>query len=198
MRDILKPSVVLFIICLVVSTALAFTYAVTKEVIEERAKLDRENARRAVLSEATAFEKIEDLESLIGGEAAKDKVKEAYRGLKNEDFVGYVFTLVTKGYGGEMTLAIGVDKEGKVSGVKIGDNSETPGLGAKAKEEPFISQFLGLTSGEKLSIVKGKKSKPEEIQAISGATITTKAVTEAVQAAIDVAAELMEKEGVEK
>jgi electron transport complex protein RnfG len=55
-----------------------------------------------------------------------------------------------------------------------------------------------LTSGEKLSIVKGKKSKPEEIQAISGATITTKAVTEAVQAAIDAAAELMEKEGVEK
>jgi len=196
LRDILKPAVTLFIICLIVTAALAFTHAATKETIEARAELDKLNARKAVLSNATTFEAIEDLDSLLNGKNGQSIVKEGYRGLNNGDFEGFVFLVTTKGYGGEMILTVGVDKEGKVSGAKIGENSETPGLGGKAQDKAFISQFYGLSIGEKLTTVRGKKTKPVEIQAISGATITTKAVTEAVQTAIDAAGELMEKEGV--
>jgi len=65
-----------------------------------------------------------------------------------------------------------------------------PGLGAKAKDKPFISQFEGIAPKEPLTVVKNAKTKVEEINAISGATITSRAVTKAVQAALDVNAEL--------
>jgi len=196
LRDIIKPAVTLFLICLIVSTALAFTHAVTKETIAERAELDKLNARKAVLTSATDFETIEGIDSLLKGNNGQSAVKEAYRGLNKGGFEGYVFLMSTKGYGGDMELTVGIDKEGKVSGVEIGENDETPGLGGKAQDKTFISQFSGLSIGEKLTTVRGKKSTPDEIQAISGATVTTKAVTEAVQTAMDAAEELMEKEGV--
>jgi len=101
----------------------------------------------------------------------------------------------SKGYGGSITITVGIDTEGKITGVEIGDNNETPGLGTKAKDEPFISQFVGIIPEEPLTVVKRNKTKSEEIDAISSATITSRAVTKAVQAAVDINAELMKRGG---
>ncbi|NLD22260.1 MAG: FMN-binding protein [Bacteroidales bacterium] len=102
--------------------------------------------------------------------------------------------VTVKGYGGDINMTVGVDIKGHITGVKIGSHNETPGLGAKASEPEFISQFGEVTINDKLVIVKQNKKAANEIQAISGATISTKAVTEGVSAALS-AADILIKGG---
>ncbi len=195
MGDLLKPTLSLFIICAVVTAALAFTFVGTRDAIADRAAQDAENARIEVMSGVDGFEAVDGLNGMIAGNPELSIVKEAYKALKGSSVEGYVFSIYSKGYGGDIKITVGVNMEGKVTGIKIGDNTETPGLGSKATEEPFLSQFDNLFVKEPLRVVKGTKSKTEEINAVSGATITSKAVVKAVQAACDTAAMLVEKEG---
>jgi len=195
LSDIVKPTVVLLLICSVVTLALAFTNSLTKDKIAEAARLEEESARKEVLSLAESFEEIQGLEAVINDNEALFPVKKAFVGFKGEDAIGRVFLTETKGYGGTIKITVGIDSEGTITGVKIGDNNETPGLGSKAKDEPFISQFQGISPKGALTVVKNNKTKDEEIDAISGATITSKAVTKAVQAALNVNTELSKLEG---
>lgn len=195
MRDLIKPTISLTVICLVVSVALGFTHSITGAAIDERARIDAENARKEVLADADKFEKLENIDGIINGRPELAPVKEVYKALKGDSVSGHVFTVSSKGYGGEIVITVGIDSNGKITGVKIGQNSETPGLGSKAAEEPFISQFFNITPKEPFKVVKGVKSKDEEINAISGATITSKAVVGAVQAAVDMAAEIAKEGG---
>lgn len=185
LHNIVKPAAVLFIVCLVVTAAVSFTHTLTKDTIEQRAALDAENARLAVLPGADEFILVENTDQLKQQNDSFEKINEVYRGVNNENLVGYVFRITTKGYGGEMEITVGIDYDGTITGVEIGANSETPGLGAKASDDEFISQFSGITPDGLLTVIKNKKTKPEEIDAISGATITSRAVTDAVQTAVD-------------
>jgi len=186
LRDIVISTVVLFLVCTIVAVSLAFTNAATRDVILERT-LENENlARKEVFSTADDFSKIENLESITAGKDGLSRVKEAYNGTSNGEKAGRVFLIESNGYGGVIKMAAGIDKDGKIMGVKIIEMNETPGLGSKAKEKPFISQFGGINPEEPLAVVKSGKSRDSEINAISGATITSKAVTEGIQAAIDV------------
>ena len=184
MRDIVKPTVILFVVCMVVTIALAVTNAATKDKIIERAEQDENNSRKEVLSEAESFEEVQGLDTIIGDNAKLTMVKKAFKGVKDGQEAGKVFMVESKGYGGVMKITIGIDASGKVSGVKITEMNETPGLGSKASESPFMSQF-NVAPKEPFAVVKSGKSKNEEISAISGATITSKAVTQGVQAAVD-------------
>ncbi len=195
MRDLLKPTITLFGVCLAVTLILAFTQSVTKEAIDQRAAIDAENARKTVLASAESFEKIEGIDEKIQSDEKFSPIKEAYKGIKGGSFAGYVFITETKGYGGSMEITVGLDEKGALTGVNIGANTETPGLGSKSKDAPFITQFKDFVPAEALKVIKGKKSKPEEVEAISGATITSAAVTKAVQAAVDMDAELSKGEG---
>lgn len=192
--NMLKPAMALFLICLIVTAALAFTYNVTKDIIDQRAALDAENARKEVLAGADSFREIENIENIIGDNPDLKVIKKAYAGLQDGQVLGYVFSIACKGYGGEMNITAGIDSNGKIAGVKIGDNSETPGLGSKATNPKFLSLFKDITPKEPLKIVKGKKGKPEEINAVSGATVTSTTIVNAVQAALDMSAKL-ENEG---
>jgi len=194
-RDIIKPAATLFFVCIIVSLCLAFTYSVTKSKIEERATQDALAARKEVLTMADSFEKINNIEELIQQNPDFTLVKEAYKGIKDRKVQGYVFSLESKGYGGIINITVGINSKGESSGIIIGQNSETPGLGSKAKEAPFKSQLTNIKPEGPLTVIKGKKSKPEEVEAISGATITSKAVVKAVQAAIDISAKLAKMEG---
>jgi electron transport complex protein RnfG len=195
LRDLLKPTISLFLICLVVSAALAFTYAGTKDIIADRARLDAENARREVLAEADRFATLENIDSITSSRPELSIVKEAYKAFKGDSVTGYVFVVESKGYGGDIQITVGINNDGKITGVKIGENNETPGLGTKASEAPFKTQFENITPQEPLKLVKGNKAGPEEIDAISGATVTSKAVVKGVQAAVDVAYEIRKEEG---
>ena len=133
--------------------------------------------RKEVLREADSFVEIEI-------EGASDKVVGIYEGYSKDILAGYVLDVVTNGYGGAMSLTVGVDIEGKVTSIIIGDNNETPGLGLKVTEPEFLGQFNEATVHDTLTIVSNKKA-ANEIQGISGATKSANAVVDGVQAALD-------------
>lgn len=192
MRSIFKPALILFSVCIVVAGALAFTNSVTKDKIVERAQKDAESARTEVLPDAETFKPVEGLDKIVKENPELDIVKEVYAGFKGDEIKGYVFGVSSSGYGGEIKITVGIDMDGKITAVKIGENKETPGLGSKAAEEPFKSQFKGVKPNGPFKVVKTGKTKPEDIDAISGATITSKAVTRAVQASVDAFSDIVE------
>lgn len=186
LRDIVKSTVVLFLICASVTLALAFTNAATKDKIAERAGESEIASMKEVLPDADSYEEVERLGSLTASSEQLSLVKKAYNGVKDGKAIGRVFMVENKGYGGVIKISIGIDNKGELTGVTIIEMNETPGLGSKVKDKSFISQFLGVAPKELLSVVKSGGSKDEEINAISGATISSRAVTSSVQAAVDV------------
>lgn len=185
-----KPTLVLFVICLVVGTAMALTNMATADKIQQRVVEASENARKLVLPGTDKFLKM-DLEKLKShGKNDFDTIKEAYAAKKGDKTTGYVFLAGPKGYGGEVSIMIGVNDKGAVTGVDIGDNKETPGLGTKAKDQEFKGQYLNKKFNI-INVVKRKAQKDDEIQAISGATITSKAVSKGVEQASRLADELL-------
>lgn len=194
MREMIRPTLVLFIICLAVGTAMAFTNSATADKIAQRIVEDAQTARRNVIPEADSFIKL-DMTRIQKALPKKDSdvIWEAYLAKKNGNNIGYVFLAKPKGYAGEINVMVGIASDGSVSGVEIGDNKETPGLGSKAKDKEFKGQFYG-KKYDAINVVKRRPQKDDEVQAISGATITSKAVSRGVQQASRIAAALLNKE----
>lgn len=159
-NEIIKPVLVLVCICLVVTALLAYINSVTSPII---AKAEEEKTRQAmteVLSEADSFEKLE-IENL------PERVTEAYSATNG---AGYVFMLTTKGYGGDMKLICGMDADGVIEQCKTLLHAETSGLGSKTAEDPYRNQYCG-KSADTLS----------EVDAITGATISSNAYKNAIE-----------------
>lgn len=180
MNNIVKLGLNLFVICAVAALALGATNQITAPVIEERNIQANNESRQTVLPDAKEFKLVSNSEY----ENINGVVAEVYEGTDASDIIGYTVKVLPKGYGGEIELIVGISSEGKVTGINIGSMKETPGLGAKASEEGFKGQFTGKPV-EELSLVKGSASSDKEIQAISGATITSNAVTKGVNTAIE-------------
>lgn len=161
-------------IAVVVSAALAFVNAQTAPVIEQNNEQKLQDSLRGVLA-GDSFEVIKETESYTVYEAKKAGAK-----------IGYCVVNAEKGYGGDVKVMTGVDLNGAVTAVDILEQSETPGLGANSVKDEFKGQYAG-KSGE-IGVVKNNPS-DTEIQAISGATITSRAVTKAVNAALEQAKE---------
>lgn len=179
-REIIKISLILFLITSISALLLAFVNEKTAPLIAQNSEKKTQEALKGVMSLADVFEEIDiDFES---DDYTIDKVYKA----KSSDgnVIGVCSIIETKGYDVGLKSAVGVDSEGKVTGVEIISHKETPGLGANAEKEDFRSQYIG-KSGE-LSVVKADASE-SEINAISGATMTSKGVTRAVNGAIEIA-----------
>lgn len=172
-------SAVLLAISLVVALLLALTNSVTKDKIHENTLKEQNEAKQEVLPEAALFDEVtfSDETGLVKA------VFEA----KNADgvAVGWCADVFPSGYGGELDIMVGILNDGTVSGIKVVSHSETAGLGAKAAESAFSSQFSGKKTDVPLSVIKNGTPKDNEIVAISGATITSTAVKNGVNAAID-------------
>lgn len=190
MGDMIKPTSALLAICLVVGLCLAGVNAVTKDVIADRISQDAQNKRQEVLSDAENFEKVSNWEQ--GNSTGL--ISEVYVGKTNGNIKGYVFKAVPKGYGGIIDVTIGISVDAKVTGVRIGDNKETPGLGTKAAQPAFYNQYMDKNIDLKLIVVKKKPSGDNEIEGISGATISSRAITDSINDAAEVAKILL-KEG---
>lgn len=158
-----KPQgwLVLFLVSLVAALALAGTNEVTRDARDQRAREAADAARKAVLNNADTFEQLPVPEE-IG-------VDNGYRGLKDGQAVGFVAQSTVKGYAGEIEVVVGMDLSGTLTGISVGGPSfsETAGLGDKAKEPAFTDQFKGLVLPAALT---------DNVDAISGATITSNAV----------------------
>ena len=180
-KEIIVPAVSLFLICVVVTALLALTNAVTAPKIDALAVETQDASKKQVLSSAASFSEEKQVE--------KDGVSYTYYdGLASDGSVmGYVFVTSAKGYGGDISVMVGVLGDGTVAGVNILSINETAGLGMKEKNQSFLDQFLG-KSGE-IGVAKNNPS-DTEIQALTSATITSSAMATAVNTALSLYAEI--------
>lgn len=172
-KEFVIPTVALFLICLVATTLLAVTNKVTAPKIAELSAQTEVETRQKVLPAATQFD---DTQEMKGGSGTYAVGKDA-----SGNEVGYVFVTVSKGYGGDVKIMTGVDKNGAVTGISPLELNETAGLGMKAQNASFLDQFKGKVKD--IAVNKNSAS-GNEIQALTGATITSKAVTAAVNEAL--------------
>jgi electron transport complex protein RnfG len=174
--SILTLTLSLVIITVCAGLILGLVYGITKEPIARQQELKETLARQTVLPQADAFAEID-----MAGMDVSDEyqiIQQVYEGTSSGQSVGYTMSVVTKGYSPNLTLTIGIGADGKVTGVDIGSHEETPGLGANATDPAFLGQYTGADGP--LTVVKTPTGATGEIEAITGATITSKAVTDAV------------------
>ena len=191
MLKMIKPAFVLFLTCLIVTGLLALTYSATKDTIEELEDKTQQDARECVLAEAAVFEEADS--ELF---AAEPIVTNVYIGKdSSQKIVGAVVSVEPKGYGNKIKISVGIKIDGTIEAIEIVEHEETPGLGAKILEEPFISQFDDLDVDENIVVVKTGRKNKNEIEAISGATISSKAVTDGVNIAKKISIEILNKAG---
>ncbi len=191
MNKIIKDAVVLCGITLIAGLLLGSVYQITKTPRQNQ-EIERKNqAYQTVFTDATDFEEKEidaeqikkylEQKGITSGEATVDEVATA----KKQQNLGYVITVTEhEGYGGDITFTVGIKQDGTICGVSVLTINETAGLGMKAKETSFLNQFKD-KKVEKFTYTKNGATKENEIDAISGATITTKAMTKGVNAAIE-------------
>lgn len=187
MNKILKNTMILTVITLVAGLALGFVYDITKVPIARAEEDAKKEAWKAVFPEA-ALEDFapQDVDTDIADQVISDlgikgSIDEVCTVKDGE--LGYVVTTTdSEGYGGDIQVTVGITADGTVNGVSILSISETAGLGMKAAEKAFYGQYEGKQT-EKFAVSKdGGEGEP--IDALSGATITSRAVTGAVNAAL--------------
>lgn len=159
---LVKPVIVLFAICLVVSVLLAYTNSITAPIIEENDRIAAEATRSAVLEGSKSFTLIDCDTEALG-------IESAYR---EDSGLGYVITAGYKGYGGVVTVTVGLNPEGQVVGLSADVSTETSGVGSKAGQEDYLAQYKGL------------QGSAQGADTISGATYSSTAVKNGVNAAL--------------
>lgn len=169
-KAVVKPAVSLFLICLVVTALLAGVNLLTADRIVALSVQKAEDSQKVVLPEAASFETVDE-----------DTVK----GLDGSgELAGYVITTEAKGYGGTVEVMTGITADGSVSGVVLLSQNETPGLGANAAKDSFREQYQQAVPESGFEVIKPGAAADGQIQAMTGATITSQAVTDAVNQAV--------------
>lgn len=175
--DVFKAIIVLTAVCLVISAALAFTNNITKDKIAE-------------IEAATANSA---MSALIKGDKYDAMTDQIYGVTEMGVLKGYIITTTAKGYGGDVKVMTAISPENKIIGINIlSAADETPGLGQNATKPDFYEQFAG--KGADVVVVKNG-AKDNEINAVTGATITSRAVTNAVNEAFKIFNEYLQNAG---
>ena len=169
---VLRLTLTLFLITTIVAGLLGLVNYVTADTIAEQIAQKAENAMRQVL-EADSYEPLDVPED--------SAVTAAYRAGDS----GYVVRVAPNGFGGAIDMMVGVDKAGTVTGVAIVSQTETASLGANCTREDFRAQFTGKSGTLSVSKDGG------EIEALTGATVTSRAVTEGVNTALEFVQEVL-------
>ncbi len=174
-NDIFKPIIVLLSICIVIPLALSLTNELTAKHIEKLQK-EKEIATMSKLIKAENFENL----TFVG---EKEKF-DFYIATTDAESKGYIFITSAKGYGGEVSVMTAIGVDGKVKEVSILDaTSETPGLGQNVAKESFYSQFED--KSKDITVVRNSAvDENNEVDAVTGATISSKAVNTAVNKAL--------------
>lgn len=162
MKDMLYLGVFLAVVAAIAALGLSLTYTLTAEKIAESKTAELNLALRTILPEASNFEKKDD-NMFIGSDGKK--------------LIGACFRVYPKGYAGKIEMLVGIYSGGKVAGVQILAMAETPGLGLNAASPNFLDQFKGKRAEDDLIAKK-------DIKALTGATITSNAVSAGVKEAL--------------
>lgn len=181
MKQIVKPMVILGIICLVCGGLLGVVESVTREPIRVQKEATATAGMKKVSPDADSFEEIEVAEGEVCNDIAIASANKALDA--SGEVIGYVVEALPSGFGGTIDLMVGMDTEGVVTGISILSLAESPGLGANAKEEWFQERFIGVTAPVAVTKDGG------QIESITSSTITSRAVSNGVTAALNWAAE---------
>ena len=191
MKQMMKDAMILFLITLISGAALGLVYEVTKEPIAQQEQKAKNEAYQNVFEAAEDFTELTEetyspdaLTAFVkenGFDASIDGVAQALSG--DGSVLGYVITVTDhEGYGGDIQFTMGVADDGTINGIALLSISETAGLGMRAGEV-LVPQFAG-KQVEKFSYTKTGAASDDQIDAISGATITTNAVVNGVNAGL--------------
>lgn len=172
MKDIVKPAVILLIITAVAAALLGAVQAITAPAIEEQTAKTQAAAMQEVFADAESFNE-------VAGFEPTGKIVKAFEAVSGGNVAGYVINVQPDGFSGAVDTMVGISADGTITGVKVLKHSETPGLGAKATEPAFQDQFAGKKGPVAVTKDGG------EINAITSATITSRAVSSGVNEAYD-------------
>lgn len=175
-KDIFIPTISLFIICIVITAALAFTNALTKDTIAENELSARNESMKIVCPQGETFE--------LKSETDDGGIYEALD--KNGDVTGYAVSTSASGYGGVIKVMTGISPDGNVIAIDVFYNDdETPGLGKNTSNESFTSQFKDLLTSDKIVVSKDYAGEGQQVDAVTSSTISSRAVTDAVNKACE-------------
>jgi len=189
-----QPALLLTVLCLIVSLMLAATYEITKDPIarqqQEAALLQKQN----IFPEGKEFVNIVLSDAQMEDMDAEKIAVEEISAAKNDsgNVIGYVFVTSSRGYAGNIVATTGIDTKGHIIMVSATAADDTPGLGKRVEEKGFLSQFTGLDTNIPTSVSAGTDT--QKIDGISGATISSRAASSAVNTAMRAYSYLLEEE----
>jgi Na+-translocating ferredoxin:NAD+ oxidoreductase subunit G len=169
MRNFVRLTLVLFVVCGAAAGALAFVNQLTKDKIVEQARRERAAALKEVAPDADDFK-----------EVIPNRVWDA---VKSGERTGSVILASAQGYSGNIDIVFSVGPDNTIGGIKVLNQTETPGLGAKVVLRPFLDQFLA--KGPEAIVLKKDDPSAGSIDAVSAATISSRAVTNTVRSTLD-------------
>lgn len=167
-KFILTITLKLLVISAITALLLAGVNALTAPTIAANNELEKKNAISLIFPDANDIE---------AADVVSDGVESVYIVMKDGDLLGYAASVAPVGFGGAMDIMVGVNSDGCVEGIKIVSHSETPGLGSRVDSDSFLGQYKGLG---------GNVAVGQDVDAITGSTISSEAVTEGVNSALAV------------
>lgn len=183
MKGILKLGFILAVFATAACVGLAFVYSATKQIIDQRAQADLEDALQELFPTGDGFE---DISGALVSDSPSAQFGSQYAISQGSTLIGVALQVTQGSYGGLMTTLVGVRTDGKISQIKILEHSDTPGLGANAASPSyFVNRAEGITFHGQFSgkSVQDPFQVHEDVSAITAATITSRSVSSAVQIA---------------
>lgn len=187
MKETIKLGIILLVFALVAAGVLGYVNSVTEPIIAEREASEAKAAYQELIPEADEFVEFTS-EELNKYKAVNSKVTSIVKATKGGDEIGYLLTTNGGGYGGDITVITALIGD-EIKAIKILKHKETPEIGTKVDNLDFQAQYSGKSVREPIAV---KKENPgaSEIQAITGSTVSSRGVTDAVNIALDIYKEL--------
>jgi len=174
-KEYISPILVLVVICFVTTFLLAFTYGVTAPIIAANTAKAASEARMELLPDADNFS--DSGAQCLVYEEGKVYVEDCFVA---DNKAGMVVTVKTNSYGGMLTAMVGIDKDGAITGVKVTEHADTPGVGTKAHAAEHLAQYVGLTE-----LTSDQVKNDSSVQHVTGASVSSGAVHKAVYCALE-------------
>ena len=192
MKKIIKDILILCVITIICGGLLGYVYQITKNPIQHQSQQSKQDAYLKVMKEATSFKAykendIKKLSKKLKGDYGKNglEIENALKAYHQKQTIGYIIQVIDHdGFGGDIEIIIGINLQKEITGVEILSIDETVGLGMNAKNEEFRNQYVG-KKVDHFQVVKNGKQNEVEVDSLSGATITSKAMTNGINGALD-------------
>ena len=181
MRDIVKLSLFLLIVAGVAGAGLSYVNGLTAPLIEKQILQQKIDGFKEVYPQS---DKVENESARYLNQPGAPGLKEVNIAYRNGAPAGVIYAVESNGYNGPITLLAGFDiASSRITAIKVLSQRETPGLGAKARESAFQDRYKGKSAGTPLEVTKSAPARENQVEAITASTITSRAVTKAVNEA---------------